>query len=92
MTILPAPTLRVAPDATHKTTPQGDSPALQSAPEITLAEVVKDLAHNLQLCRLQTQEAHLASQDSLALATGLRTEVQHLRSQLTDLESIVMRE
>jgi hypothetical protein len=92
MTILPAPTLRVAPDATQKSTPQGDSPALQSTPEITLAEFVEDLAHNLQLCRLQTQEAHLAAQDSLALSTGLRTEVQHLRSQLADLESIVMRE
>jgi hypothetical protein len=54
--------------------------------------VVEDLAQNLQLCRLQTQEAHLAAQDSLSLATGLRTEVQHLRSQLADLESIVMRE
>jgi hypothetical protein len=52
MTILPAPTLRVAPDATEKATPQGDSPALQSAPEITLAKLVEDLAHNLQLCRL----------------------------------------
>jgi hypothetical protein len=92
MTVLPVPTLRVAPDATEKAPPQGDSPALQSAPEITLAEVVEDLAHKLQLCRLQTQEAHLAAQDSLALASGLRTEVQHLRSQLADLESIVMRE
>jgi hypothetical protein len=92
MTILPAPTLRVAPDATEKATPQGDSPTLQSAPEITLAELVEDLAHNLQLCRLQTQEAHLDAQDSLALATGLRTEVHHRRSQLADLESIVMRE
>jgi hypothetical protein len=43
-------------------------------------------------CRLQTQEAHLAAKDSLALATCLRTEVQHLRSKLADLESIVMRE
>jgi hypothetical protein len=67
-------------------------PAIQNVPEITPAEVVEDLAHNLQLCRLQTQEAHLAAQYSLALATGLRTEVQHLRSQLADLESIVMRE
>jgi hypothetical protein len=92
MTILPAPTLRVAPDATVKAPPQGDSPALQSAPEITLAELVEDLAHNFQFCRLQTQKAHLAAQDSLALETGLRTEFQHLRSQLTDLESIVMRE
>jgi hypothetical protein len=83
--------LRVAPDATEKAPPQCDSPALQNAPEITLAEVVEDLAHNLQRCRLQTQEAHLAAQDSLAQATGLRTEVQHLRSQLADLESIVMR-
>jgi hypothetical protein len=79
MTILPAPTLRVATDATEKATPQGDSPALQSDPEITLAELVEDLAHKLQLCRLQTQDAHLAAKDSLALATGLRTEVQHLR-------------
>jgi hypothetical protein len=54
--------------------------------------VVEDLAHNLQLCRLQSQEAHLAAQDSLALETGLRTEVQHLHSQLADLESIFMRE
>jgi hypothetical protein len=92
ITVLPAPTLRVAPDATEKVPPQGDSPALQSAPEITLAEVVEDLAHNLQLCRLQTHEAHLAAQESLALATGLQTEVQHLRSRLADLESIVMRE
>jgi hypothetical protein len=91
MTVLPVPTLRVAPDATEKATPQGDSPALQSAPEINLAEVVEDLAQNLQLCLLQTQEAHLAAQDSLAVATGLRTEVQHLRSQLADLESIFMR-
>jgi hypothetical protein len=50
------------------------------------------MAQNLQLCRLQTQEAHLAAQYSLALETGLGTEVQHLRSQLADLESIVMRE
>jgi hypothetical protein len=92
MTVLPVPTLRVAPDTTEKDLPQGDSPALQSAPEITLEEVVEDLAHNLQLYRLQTQEAHLAAQDSFALDTGLRTEVQHLRSQLADLESIVMRE
>jgi hypothetical protein len=92
MTVLPVPTLRVVPDATEKAPPQGDYPELQSAPEITLAEVVEDLAHNLHLCRLQTQEAYLAAQDSLALATGLRTEVQHLRSQLADLESIVMRE
>jgi hypothetical protein len=92
MTVLPAPTVRVAPDATEKTPPQGDYPALQSAPEMTMAEVVEDLAHNLQLCRLQTQEAHLAAQDSLALATGPRTEVQNLRSQLADLEFIVMRE
>jgi hypothetical protein len=28
MTVLPAPTLRVAPDATEKAPPQGDSPAL----------------------------------------------------------------
>jgi hypothetical protein len=48
MTILPAPTLRGAPDATQKATPQGDHLALQSAPEITLAELVEDLAHNLQ--------------------------------------------
>jgi hypothetical protein len=92
MTVLPVPALRVAPDATEKAPPQGDSLALQSAPENTLAEVVEDLAHNLQLCRLQTKEAHLAAQDSLALATGLRTEVQHLRSQLADLASIVVRE
>jgi hypothetical protein len=92
MTVLPAPTLRVAPDATEKAPSQGDSPALQSAPEITLGEVVEDLAHKLQLCRLQTQEAHLAAQDSLALATGLSREVKHLRSQFADLESIVMRE
>jgi hypothetical protein len=59
---------------------------------MTLEEEVQDLAHNHQLCRLQTQEAHLAAQDSLAMATGLRTEVQHLRSQLADLESTVMRE
>jgi hypothetical protein len=91
MTVLPVPTLRVAPDATEKAPLQVDSPVLQSAREITLAEVVEDLAHNLQLCRLQTQEAHLAAQDSLALASGLRTDVQHLRSQLADLESIVMR-
>jgi hypothetical protein len=44
MTVLPVPTLRVAPDATEKTPPQGDSQALQSVPEITLAEVVEDLA------------------------------------------------
>jgi hypothetical protein len=92
MTVLPVPVLRIAPDATEKTPPQGGSPALQSAPEITPADVVEELAHNLQLCRLQTQETHLEAQDSLALATGLRTEVQHLRSQLADLESIVMRE
>jgi hypothetical protein len=49
MTVLPAPTLRLAPDATEKAPPQGDSPALQSDPEITLAEVVEILAHNLQL-------------------------------------------
>jgi hypothetical protein len=85
MTVLPVPTLRVAPDATEKAPPQGDSPALKSAPEITLADAVEELAHKLQLCRLQTQEAHLAAQDSQALATGLRTEVQHLRSQLADL-------
>jgi hypothetical protein len=54
--------------------------------------VVEDLAHNLQLCRMQAQEAHLIAQDSLAQATALRTEVKHLRSQLADLESIVMRE
>jgi hypothetical protein len=65
---------------------------LQGAPEISLPEVVEDLAHNLQLCRMQTQEAHLIAKDSLAQATGLRTEVQHLRLQLEDLESIVMRE
>jgi hypothetical protein len=81
MTVLPVPALRVDRDATKTAPPQGDSPALQSALEITLAEVVEDLAHNLQLCRLQTQEAHMAAQDSLALATGLRTDVQHLRSQ-----------
>jgi hypothetical protein len=92
MTVLPVPALRVAYDATEITSPQGDSPALQSAPEITLAEVVEDMAHNLQLCRMQTQEAHLIAQDSLAQATALRTEVKHLRSQLADLESIVMRE
>jgi hypothetical protein len=40
MTVLPVPTLCVGPDATEKAPPQGDSPALQSAPEITLAEVV----------------------------------------------------
>jgi regulator of replication initiation timing len=92
MTVLPVPVLRVAPDTTETTPPQGDSPALQSAPEITLAEVVEDLAHKLQLCRLQTQEARLIAQDSLAQATALRTEVKHLRSQLADLESIIMRE
>jgi hypothetical protein len=91
MTVLPVPALRVTPDATETTPPKGDSPALQSAPEITLAEVVEDLAHNLQLCRMQTQEAHLIAQDSLAQATALRTEFKHLRSQLADLESIVMR-
>jgi hypothetical protein len=92
MTVLPVPTVRVAPDATKTTPPQGDSPALQSAAEITLAEMVEDLAHNLQLCRMQSQEAHLIAQDSLAQATALRTEVKHLRSHLTDLGSIVMRE
>jgi hypothetical protein len=92
MTVLPVPALRVAPDATEKAPPQCDSPALQNAPEITLAEVVEDLAHNLQLSRLQTQEAHLDAQDLLSQATGLRTEVQHLRSQLADMESIFMRE
>jgi hypothetical protein len=91
MTVLPAHALRVDHDATKTTPPQGDSPALQSAPEITPAEVVEDLAHNLQLCRMQSQEAHLLSQDSLAQATALLTEVKHLRSQLVDLESIVMR-
>jgi hypothetical protein len=92
MTVLQVPVLRVAPDATETTPPQGDSRVLKSAPEITPAEVVEDLAHNLQLCRMQTQEAHLIAQDSLAQATALRTEVKHLRSQLADLESIVMRE
>jgi hypothetical protein len=85
MTVLPAPVLRVAPDATETTPPQGDSPALQSAPEITLAEVVEYLAQNLQLFRMQTQEAHLIAQDSLAQETALRTDVKHLRSQLADL-------
>jgi hypothetical protein len=51
MTVLPVPALRVAPVATEKAPPQGDSPALQSAPEITLAELVEYLTHNLQLCR-----------------------------------------
>jgi hypothetical protein len=41
---------------------------------------------------MKTQEAHLIAQDSLAQETGLRTEVQHLLSQLSYLESIVMRE
>jgi hypothetical protein len=41
---------------------------------------------------MQTQEAHVIAQDSLAQAVALRTEVKHLRSQLADLESIVMRE
>jgi hypothetical protein len=54
MTVLPIPAVRVAPDATKTTPPQGDSPALQSAPDITLAEVVEDLAHNLQLCRMHS--------------------------------------
>jgi hypothetical protein len=75
MTVLPVPALHAAPGATEKAPHQGDSPALQTAPEITLAEVVEDMAQNLQLCRLQTQEAHLDAQDSLAQATGLRTEV-----------------
>jgi hypothetical protein len=92
MTVLPVTAVRVAPDATTTNPPQGDYPELHSAPEITLAEVVEDLAHNLQLCRMQSQEAHLIAQDSLAQATALRTEVKHLRSQLVDLESIVMRE
>jgi hypothetical protein len=92
MTVLPVAVLRVAPDSTEITPPQGDSPALQSAQEIILAEVVEDLAHNLQLCRMQTQEAHLIAQDSLAQKTALRTEFKHLRSQLADLESIFMRE
>jgi hypothetical protein len=85
MTVLPVPVLRVAPDATETTPPQCDSPALQSAPEVTLEEVVEDLAHNIQLFRMQTQEAHLIAQDSLAQTTALRTEVKHLRSQLADL-------
>ena len=92
MTVLPVPALCVDPDATKTAPPQCDSSALQSAQELTLAEVVEDLARNLQICRMQTQEAHLIAQDSLAQAAGLRTEVQHLRSQLEDLESIVMRE
>jgi hypothetical protein len=54
MTVLPAPTLRVDHDATKKAPFQDDSLALQSAPEITLAELVEDLSHNLQLCLLQT--------------------------------------
>jgi hypothetical protein len=45
MTVLPVPALRVATDATETAPPQADSPALQSAPEINLAEVVEDLAH-----------------------------------------------
>jgi hypothetical protein len=85
MTFLPVTALCVAPDATETTPTQCDYPALQSAPEITLAEVVDDLNHNLQLCRMQTQEAHLIAQYSLAQATALRTEVKHLRSQLADL-------
>jgi hypothetical protein len=92
MTVLPVPVLCVAPDATETTPPHCDSPELQSAPEITLAEVVEDLAHNIQLFRMHTQEAHLISQDSLAQTTALRMEVKHLRSQLADLESIFMRE
>jgi DNA-binding IscR family transcriptional regulator len=91
MTVLPVPAVRVAPDANKTTRPQGGSPALQSAPKITLAEVVEDLAHNLQLFRMQSKEAHLIAHDSLAQATALRTEVKHLRSQLADLESIFMR-
>jgi hypothetical protein len=66
MTVMPVPALHVVPDAIETAHPQGDSPALQSAPEITLAVVVEYLAHNLQLCRMQTQEAHLIAQDSLA--------------------------
>ena len=92
MTVLPVPALCVDTDATKTAPPQCDSSALQSAQELTLAEVVEDLARNLQICRMQTQEAHLIAQDSLAQAAGLRTEAQHLRSQLEDLESIVMRE
>jgi hypothetical protein len=90
MTVLPVPALRVAPGATETAPPQCDSQVLQNAPEITLAEVMEDLAQNLRLCLLQTREAHLASQDSLAQATGLRADVKHLRLQLTNLESIVM--
>jgi hypothetical protein len=67
-------------------------PGAPERPEMTLEEVVEYLAHNLQLCRLKTLEAHLAAQDLLAKATGLRTEVQHLSSQLADMESIVIRE
>jgi hypothetical protein len=93
MTILPVPALHVAPDSTEIAPPQFDYPAaLQSAPKITLAEVVEDLAHNLQICLMKTKEALLIAQDSPAQATGLRTEVKHLRSQLADLESIFMRE
>ena len=92
MTVLPVPSLCVDPDATKTAPPQCDSSALQSAQELTLAEVVEDLARNLQICRMQTQEAHLIAQDSLAQAAGLLTEVQHLRSKLEDLESIVMKE
>jgi DNA-binding IscR family transcriptional regulator len=92
MTVLLVPVLRVAPDATETTPPQGDSAALQSAPEITLEEVVEDLDHKLQLCRMQTQEAHFIAQDSLVQATALRTEFKNLRSQLADLEAIVMTE
>jgi hypothetical protein len=45
MTFLPVPALSVTPDATEKAPPQCESPALQDAQEITLAEVVEGLAH-----------------------------------------------
>jgi hypothetical protein len=44
MTVLPTSAQRVDHDATKTAPPQGDSPGLQSAPEITLAELVEDLA------------------------------------------------
>jgi hypothetical protein len=40
MTVLPVPALCGAPDATETNPPQGDSPALRSAPESYLEEVV----------------------------------------------------
>ena len=49
MTVLPVPALCVDPNATEEAPSQCDSPALQSARALSLAEVVEDLAHNLQL-------------------------------------------